>query len=618
MKKLILSLILVPLLATMSCTQRKTVEADYAVVPLPASIVSDSGRGFTLDSSTRIAVPAGDSALAGNAALLAEYLHELTGIRPDICGDTAATGTILLSSTLVSDNPEAYRLQATPDRIIIDGASPAGNFYGIQTLRKSIPEAGDISVYFPAVTISDKPRFGYRGAHLDVARHFFPADSVKKFIDIAALHNINTFHWHLTDDQGWRVEIKKYPRLAEVASVRKGTCIGKDFDSSDSIPYGGYYTQDEIRDVVRYAAERHINVIPEIDLPGHMVAALTAYPSLGCTGGPYDVWQRWGISDDVLCAGNDSVYIFIRDVLDEITELFPSEYIHVGGDECPKVRWENCPACQTKIKELKLATDSHSTAEQKLQSHAMQKASEFLAAKGRRMIGWDEIMEGGLTPGTVIMSWRGPSGGLAAAQMGHDAVMTPNNFFYFDYYQSLDQDNEPLAIGGYLPLEKTYSFVPVPDSFTPEEAAHIKGVQANLWTEYIADFPHAQYMELPRMAALSEVQWCEEDKKDFNDFRRRLMRLTGHYDALGYNYARHLFDIDANVESDSVRHELTVTLSTPDNAPVRYTLDGSEPHAGSTLYEGPVVLTESATIKARTFRPGGHDSRVFTEEISVP
>ena len=400
-------------IAAASCSHRSENVADFNnVVPLPREITASDGGDFRLSGSTVIAYPEGDSALASNARLLAGYLDKLTGFSPDTKGledgGTELRDAIVLQASLNDSNPEAYSLSVTADRVLIDGATPRGNFYGIQTLRKSIPSAGEQTVVFPSVDIYDYPRFPYRGAHFDVARHFFPLDSVKAFIDMIALHNINTFHWHLSDDQGWRIEIEKYPLLTEVGSVRKGTCIGRDFESSDSIPYGGFYTKEEARELVRYAAERHITVIPEIDLPGHMLAALTAYPSLGCTGGPYDLWQRWGVSEDLLCAGNDSTYTFIADVLGEIMDVFPSEYVHVGGDECPKVRWEACPKCQAAIKRLGIKADSHASAEEKLQSHVMTFAGKVLAGRGRRMIGWDEMLDGGLPAGAAVMHEHKP------------------------------------------------------------------------------------------------------------------------------------------------------------------------------------------------------------------
>ena len=601
-----------------SCGGRTDVVANYDVIPLPQEIVynQQEPEAFKLDNSTIITYPASDSVMQRNAEFLAGYLKELTGISPKVSSQTAAHHAVVLKADLVNDNPEAYELTVTPELITINGASPAGTFYGIQTLRKSIPATGNLAVSFPAVTISDAPRFSYRGAHLDVCRHFFPTDSVKKFIDMLALHNINRFHWHISEDQGWRIEIKSRPLLTEVGSKRKGTCIGHDFNTSDSIPYGGFYTQEEAREIVKYAADRHITVIPEIDMPGHMLAALTAYPELGCTGGPYDVWQRWGISEDVLCAGNDSVLTFIEDVLNEITEIFPSEYIHVGGDECPKVRWKDCPKCQAKAKELGFKNDEHGTVEEKLQSYLIKHASNVLTARGRKMIGWDETLEGGLAPGATIMSWRGVDGAKKAARQGHDAIMTPYDFLYFDYYQSRDRQGEPDAIGGYVPVEKVYSFNPQTDDLTPEENAHIIGVQANLWTEYIPTYSQVEYMELPRMAALSEVQWTPQDKRDYNDFARRVPQMVNQYRTQGYRYATHIFDVKATVESDSANNCVVYTFETIDNAPVHYTIDGSEPDANSALYDGPLAIDRNATVKAVAVRPEGN-SRVFSDKVTI-
>lgn len=516
--------------------------ADYNVIPAPSEIEwNNEAEGFRLNRNTVIAYTSAE--LKRDAELCADYIDELTGIRPTVTeGSSAAENVIVLSDGLDSENAEAYRINVGQQKIQIDGASPAGTFYGIQTLRKSIG-AGAGRVTFPAAKIGDAPRFAYRGAHLDVARHFFPADSVKIFIDMLALHNVNRFHWHLTDDQGWRIEIKSRPELTTKGSVRKCTVIGANTDQYDSVPHGGFYTQEEIRDIVSYAADRHITVIPEIDMPGHMQAALTAYPELGCTGGPYELWCRWGISEDVLCAGNDESYRLVDDVLAEVVELFPSEYIHIGGDECPKVRWEKCPACQARIQALGLKDDAHSTAEQKLQTVFMTHASDVLKSRGRKVIGWDEMLEGGCPEGAVIMSWRGEAGGIQAAKMGHNAIMTPCEYCYFDFKQS-DAPSEPQAAhwGVTLGVERVYNYEPVPESFTDEQKARILGVQANLWAEYVPTMRHAQYMELPRLAAMSEVQWCASGKKDYEDFLTRVPRLAAIYELYGYNYARHIFE----------------------------------------------------------------------------
>ena len=599
MKKLYYLLALGLIVGVASC-KHETLTASYEVIPTPREVTLNAQSGeFKLDGSTVITYQEGNDTLLNDAKQLQSYLQLLTGYELKIEGNKESENSINLRIGNVADNAEGYTLTVTSEKIDITGTTTAGVFYGIQTLRKSIPAEvkGKYDVLFPAVSITDYPRFGYRGAHFDVARHFFPADSVKKFIDVMALHNINRLHWHITDDQGWRVEIKKYPKLTEIGSKRPGTVIGHNTGEYDTIPVEGFYTQDEIKDIIKYAEDRHITIIPEIDLPGHMIAALTAYSNLGCTGGPYEVWQRWGVSEDVLCAGNDSVYIFIDDVLDEISDLFPSEYIHIGGDESPKVRWEECVKCQAKIKELGLKSDSESTKEQKLQSHVMKHAENFLATKGKKIIGWDEILEGGVSESATVMSWRGESGGIEAARKGNDVIMTPNNYLYFDYYQTRDVENEPIAIGGYVPLEKVYSYEPIPDYFTPEEASHIKGVQANLWTEYIKDFPQALYMELPRMAALSEVQWTD-GKKDYDAFMNRLPQMLGHYQANDYRYSLRAYDVLGDVETDTTANTLSFILTAPQSAPIYYTLDGSEPTTSSSQYTGPITVDKDSKLRA--------------------
>lgn len=597
-----------------SCSQGVEQTACYSVVPLPQSIVENQGAGFKLDSSTQIAYPEGNGELEKEANRLADYIKQLTGKSLKVTTSQPEKNVIVLEANLQNDNPEGYQLTVDADKIVINGATPAGTFYGIQTLRKSIPEAVKSTVLFPAATINDQPRFAYRGAHLDVSRHFFPVDSVKTFIDMMALHNMNTFHWHLTDDQGWRIEIKKHPELTDLGSKRSGTVIGHNSGNYDSIPVEGFYTQDQIRDIISYAADQHITIIPEIDLPGHMLGALKAYPQLGCTGGPYEVWQQWGVSEDVLCAGNDSTYKFIEDVLDEVADLFPAEYVHIGGDECPKVRWESCEKCQAKIKELGLKSDDHGTKEEKLQSHVIHFASDFLATKGKKTIGWDEILEGGLAPGAVVMSWRGEGGGIEAARQNHDVIMTPNTYLYFDYYQSLDRDNEPDAIGGYLPMERVYSYEPLSPQLSDEEKKHIIGVQANTWTEYIPTFAQVEYMTLPRFAALSEIQWSNAPK-DYKAFSHRVLQLLNQYDANHYNYARHILDVTGTLTPDAESGAMMLDLSTADDAPIYYTLDGTEPGESSLLFESPVKIDKSAVIKAKAIRHSGA-SRVFTDSVA--
>lgn len=590
--------------------------ADFNIIPRPQQVNVSNDAPFTLSAKTVISLGTNSQDMKRNANMLASYIEQATGIRPAI-GKGKSGAAIVLTIDKTIANAEGYKLDADAKQIRIAGASAAGVFYGIQTLRKSLPlvngKASKVSI--PAVHIADAPRFAYRGTHLDVSRHFVTADSVRQFIDMLALHNINRFHWHLTDDQGWRIEIKKYPLLTQIGSKRAQTVIGHNSGKYDGKPYSGFYTQKQIRDIVKYAADRYITIVPEIDLPGHMQAALAAYPDMGCTGGPYEVWQKWGVSDNVLCAGNDKTLTFIDNVLKEITQLFPSKYIHVGGDECPKTQWQKCPKCQARIKALNLeAKDGHS-AEERLQSYIITHASNYLKSLGRNTIGWDEILEGGLAEGATVMSWRGESGGIAAAKQHHDVVMTPNSYLYFDYYQSLDKDNEPLAIGGYLPLETVYSYEPMPKELTADEARHIIGVQANIWTEYMPTFKQMQYMALPRLAALSEVQWSQPALKDYNSFTNRLTEFTHLYDRLGYNYAKHLYNVAIHVDSDNKWREILIHMTTAGNAEIRYTLDGTEPTANSTLYTGAIVLQKSAKIRAAAFRDGKRSS-VTSQDIS--
>lgn len=590
--------------------------ADFNIIPRPQQVNVSYDAPFTLSAKTVISLGTNSHNMKRNANMLASYIEQATGIRPAVGkGKNGATIVLTIDKTIA--NAEGYKLDADAKQIRIAGASAAGVFYGIQTLRKSLPlvngKASKVSI--PAVHIADAPRFAYRGTHLDVSRHFVTADSVRQFIDMLALHNINRFHWHLTDDQGWRIEIKKYPLLTQIGSKRAQTVIGHNSGKYDGKPYSGFYTQKQIRDIVKYAADRYITIVPEIDLPGHMQAALAAYPDMGCTGGPYEVWQKWGVSDNVLCAGNDKTLTFIDNVLKEITQLFPSKYIHVGGDECPKTQWQKCPKCQARIKALNLeAKDGHS-AEERLQSYIITHASNYLKSLGRNTIGWDEILEGGLAEGATVMSWRGESGGIAAAKQHHDVVMTPNSYLYFDYYQSLDKANEPLAIGGYLPLETVYSYEPMPKELTADEARHIIGVQANIWTEYMPTFKQMQYMALPRLAALSEVQWSQPALKDYNSFTNRLTEFTHMYDRLGYNYAKHLYNVAIHVDSDNKWREILIHMTTAGKAEIRYTLDGTEPTVNSTLYTGAIVLQKSAKIRAAAFRDGKRSS-VTSQDIS--
>lgn len=593
-------------------------EANYQVIPLPQEVSLTQGNPFKLNGNVLIAYPENNALLQRNAEFLSEYIRQSTGYAPKtkaIAAGEQVKNAITLGLDPDIANKEGYVLTTTPEGISINGQTENGVFYGIQTLRKSIPaEAKGATILIPAGEIKDEPRFSYRGMHLDVGRHFFPIEFIKKYIDLLALHNMNTFHWHLTEDQGWRIEIKKYPKLTEIGSQRSRTVIGRNTQEYDNTPYGGFYTQEEAKEIVKYAQERYITVIPEVDLPGHMLAALAAYPEMGCTGGPYEVCPRWGVFEDVLCIGNDKTMQFLEDVMSEIIEIFPSEYVHIGGDEAPRDRWKECPKCQARIKAEGLKADKNHTAEDRLQSYCMTRIEKFLNSKGRRIIGWDEILEGDVAPNATVMSWRGASGGIKAAQMGHDVIMAPNTYCYFDYYQTADTKDEPLGIGGYVPIEKVYSLDPTFD-LNEEQKKHIIGAQANLWTEYIATTEHVEYMVLPRMAALAEVQWTQPEKKDFKDFTTRLARLMKFYQRDGFNYAKHVFDLKVDFTPDVAKKAVVVTLSTIDDAPIYYTLAGTEPATASLKYIEPVVITETADFQAVVIRPEGK-SKVVNKKIS--
>jgi len=529
-----------------SCTE--TAETNLNIVPYPFSVENGhgvfdmAGSEFFVDSSfEERTIKAVDdfrlqlSAATGETSAFAE-------------GRSKASVVFRYVPTI---GKEEYDIKISSRRMVVKASGLNGVLYALETVRQLLPveiyapsDTKDIAWTVPVVKIHDKPRFSYRGLHLDPARHFFDVAEVKRYIDVMVIHKMNTLHWHLTDDQGWRIEIKRYPKLTEIGAYRDKTLIGhlNDDKGYDYTRYGGFYTQDDIREVVEYAASKGITVIPEVDLPGHMLAALAAYPEYGCTGGPYEVWGRWGISEDVLCAGKEETFEFLEGVLTEVMELFPSEYIHIGGDESPKVRWETCPACQARIKELGLKDGEKYSAEHYLQSYVTARVEGFLNSHGRKIIGWDEILEGDLAPGATVMSWRGASGGLEAAKLGHDAIMTPSSHFYFDYCQSDTPENEPLGIGGYIPVEKCYSFEPFTPEMTDDEKGHILGVQANLWTEYIKTPDHLEYMLLPRAAALSEVQWCAPENKSYERFLKSMKHYADIYDALGYNYAKHIFE----------------------------------------------------------------------------
>jgi hexosaminidase len=599
------------LLYPFAYAQKSAAQAGVSIIPRPEKIEAKSGL-LRLGPNTKVVV---ESKFVEGLAVgeeLASRLHRVTGYTIEVlkAEKQKSKNSIWLrtSDSFNKLGKEGYRLSVTKDSIKIEALAPAGLFYGVQSLYQLLPpqiektEPGSgTSWTVPCVKIEDKPRFVWRGVHLDVGRHFFPKDSIKKYIDYLAMYKMNTFHWHLTEDQGWRVEIKKYPRLTEIGAWRRET-------TDDKTPYGGFYTQDEIREVVAYAKKHFITIVPEIEMPGHSLAALAAYPELSCSGGPFKVGTGWGIFYDVYCAGKEKTFEFLQDVLTEVIDLFPSEFVHIGGDEVPKLRWHNCVNCQARIKAEGLANGNE------LQSYFIKRIEKFLSAKGKRLVGWDEILEGGIAPNATVMSWRGIIGGIEAAKSGHDVVMTPTDFCYFDYYQA--KFDEPKAIGGYLPLEKVYSYEPVPPELTPQEAKHILGAQANMWTEYMDDFSQVEYMLLPRMAALSEVVWSKKELRNYQDFSRRLIP---HYERLAAKEVNFRLPPPEGLGGRKIiSSPVTVTVYPPyPQAEIHYTLDGTEPTWQSPLLAQPIEVGGSAFLKARTILPSGRTSFVAKTAFSL-
>jgi len=548
-KKCTKVLVLLVLIVNFSCTDKyknyvNTVE-DYQIIPKPMKLESSNGR-FLITSNTKIIV---DGRLKQEGSYLAEMLNSPTGFDiPYEIGKDKGNNTIsLIIDDQIKQN-EAYKISVEHQSITISGKTAKGVFYGIQTLRQLLPEelernlvSKEIEWTIPCVKIEDGSRYSYRGMHLDVGRHFFPVDFIKKYIDLIAMHKMNTFHWHLTEDQGWRIEIKKYPKLTEIGAYRKETILGhgntwnKKNVEYDKKPYGGFYTQEEVKDIVAYATRRHVIVIPEIELPGHSLAAISSYPELGNTGDQYEVGTRWGVFPEIY-APTEETFEFLEDVLTEVMDLFPSKLIHIGGDEAPKPQWEKSKFAQKLIQNEGLK-DEH-----ELQSYFIKRIEKFLNSKGRDIIGWDEILEGGLAPNATVMSWRGTKGGIAAAKKRHNVIMTPGHSCYFDHYQTKDKDNEPLAIGGMTTVEDVYAYEPTPKELTKEEQKYILGAQGNVWTEYMKTTDYVEYMILPRMTALSEVVWTSKDAKDWNDFKGRLIHLSKRYDEMDINYAKHIFN----------------------------------------------------------------------------
>jgi hexosaminidase len=527
MKKLILASIIFALVA--ACATKEIIApSNLSIIPKPVELTEYKGE---LKWNNNIAIVSTEE---GGAA--AEFLVEFfkskkisASIESSSEVERPITLSILSDSTL---KMEGYRLSVTKKGVTIQANTGAGLFYGVQSLIQLISIDGN---QVPFVEITDYPRFSYRGLHLDVGRHMFPVAFIKKYIDLMARHKFNRFHWHLTEDQGWRIEIKKYPKLQEVAAFRKETLIGHAGmpEKFDGIKYGGYYTQEEIKEVVHYAADRFVTIIPEIELPGHSQAALSAYPNLGCTGGPYEAATKWGVFDPVYCAGKEETFEFLENVLDEVISLFPGQYIHIGGDECPKTSWEKCSHCQGRIKEQGLQ-DEH-----ELQSYFIQRIEKYVNSKGKQIIGWDEILEGGLAPNATVMSWRGEEGGIAAAKQQHQVIMTPGNWCYLDHYQDTSK-TEPLAIGGFTPISEVYSYEPLPAQLTATESKYILGAQGNVWTEYMKTSDHVEYMVYPRACALAEVLWSTKESRNYDDFIHRMKPHLTRLDGWKVNYAKHI------------------------------------------------------------------------------
>ena len=598
-KSLMCSLVCAGLL---SCNEAAIVENAYEILPRPTSLTKADGE-FSINAQTEIALPPGEDWNKA-ATFFRDLISAPSGLNLTVGQSTESKNVIRVVQNDQLANPEGYILKVSPDLITVDAATAAGAFYAFQTLRQMLPstvesrEKNGMKLSVPCVTIEDAPRFGYRGMMLDVARHFFTVDEVKRYIDILALHKMNRFHWHLTDDQGWRIEIKKYPRLTEVGAWRNATLIGHYGDRPrrfDSIRYGGFYTQAEIAEVVQYAHDNFIEIIPEIDLPGHMSALLAAYPEYGCIDGQHKVEGDWGVFKNLLNP-SEATFELLEDIFSEVIALFPGKYIHIGGDEADKTQWKQSSAVQEFMRRNKLKD------EEAVQNYFTTRVAEMIRSKGREVIGWDEILEGGSLPtSTIIMSWRGVEGGIQAARHGNKAIMSPTSYAYLDYYQSKGA-NEPLAIGGYLPLEQVYSYEPIPANgeLTAEQSDLLIGVQANVWTEYIGEFSKVEYMMLPRACAIAEIQWTPAGSKDYAEFVGRLTRLMKRFDAMGVNCAKSLFDVKASVETR--RGENLINLErTAVNAAIRYTVDGSAPSSKSPLYDTAVSVKQSCVFKAQTF-----------------
>lgn len=597
-------------LALICCTL--TTKSQLNIVPQPGKAIAEKGS-FQLSAKTTLVLM--DEGEQLSASFLNDYLQRFYGFRLQTAKEASANYIKLVTRRFIKPGQEGkYSMQVRPAGINIEGDTYQGTFYGVQTLIQLLPlppSAGGSpsTLNVPAATIEDQPRLRYRGLHLDVCRHFMPVDFVKKYIDYLAMHKMNYFHWHLTDDQGWRIEIKKYPRLTEVGGFRNGTIIGRyPGKGNDNIRYGGFYTQEQIREVVAYAATRYITVVAEIEMPGHASAAIAAYPYLSCfpdqkTKIPDNmiseaskqatgklVQETWGVFEDVFCAGNDSTFKFLQDVMDEVIPLFPGQYVHVGGDECPKSNWKKCPKCQQRIKEHNLK-DEH-----ELQSYFIQRMEKHVNGKGKTIIGWDEILEGGLAPNAIVMSWRGEEGGIQAAKENHQAIMTPGNYVYLDHSQRKNEDS--VTIGSYTPLEEVYGYEPVPKELPADKQQFILGAQGNVWTEYIKNTYKVEYMVFPRLAALSEVLWSPAASRDYKNFEKRLPVIFKRYELWGINYSRAYYDIRASILPAPGNKGVLWKLQTSTPTPIAVT-DSSTVQLLTAAYKAPIPVTKNKTIAAR-------------------
>ena len=613
------NMLLIGLTAQTISNTRNEITA-ISIVPQPTKLTPVTGS-FTITNRTQIIVPNAHADIRRVAQKFADKL-KIDGTNVSIIDLNSSKSNTNVIFFLKTDKEglgtEGYKLSVTPIQINIKAETAQGFFYGVQTLLQMLPTEVFSTTTLrtketwrvQCVEIEDKPRYVYRGLHLDASRHFQPVSFVKKYIDLLALHKMNTFHWHLTDDQGWRIEIKKYPKLTEIGAWRKETLIGHSSDlpkKFDGQRYGGYYTQEQIRDIVAYAKERFVTIIPEIEMPGHALAALAAYPELSCDSTKkYEVATSWGVFEDVFCP-SEKTFSFLQDVLTEVMELFPSKYIHIGGDECPKEAWKNSAFCQDLMKKEGLK-DEH-----ELQSYFIQRIEKFINAKGRHIIGWDEILEGGLAPNATVMSWRGTEGGITAAQQDHDVIMTPGSHCYFDTYQA-NPESEPLAIGGLITLENTYSYEPTPNVLNAQQAKHILGAQGNVWTEYMRTTDQVEYMVFPRAIALAEVLWSPKNRRNYDNFVSRLQTHFLRLDRLDVNYSKRLYDVDIAVKSDNSTPSVILSSSVK-NTEIRYTTDGSQPNIRSLAYTQPIEIKDFNLIKAVNFQNNKPLSKTVSQTI---